>query len=284
MGNKVVFLDVDGTLVNGQGEIPESARYAIQKAKENGHKMVVCSGRSLFQIQEDLLELGFSGIISSAGAFVIADDQEIYHARIDEEHRKLAAEYLDRKNAIYFFQMAEGMVISGKNKDRLLEYGKKLKMDEAYVEQFLGSLYVQEQAWDNENEEKIVYFESDASVEQMHRDLLPYFDVVPGSMIGADEKSGEIGINGINKATAMRIYLEHVGIARENCVAIGDGPNDLQMMEYAGTGVAMGNAREEVKERADLVTADIDDDGIWKAFEALGLIRENQKGTPLPSK
>ena len=175
-------------------------------------------------------------------------------------------------------------MISGKNKERLLEYGKKLKMDEAYVEQFLGSLYVQEQAWDNENEEKIVYFESDASVEQMHRDLLPYFDVVPGSMIGADEKSGEIGINGINKATAMRIYLEHVGIARENRVAIGDGPNDLQMMEYAGTGVAMGNAREEVKERADLVTADIDDDGIWKAFEALGLIRENQKGTPLPSK
>lgn len=272
MDKKVVFLDVDGTLVNAQGIIPESAQYAVKKAKENGHKMVVCSGRSLFQVQEDLLELGFDGVISSAGACVQADGQDIYHARIDEEHRKLAAEYLDKQNALYFFQMAEGMVISPKNKERLLEYGKEKKMDEDYMEQFLGSLYVQEQVWDNDKEEKIVYFNSNASLDQMHQDLLPYFDVVSGSMLGADEKSGEIGISGINKATAMEIYLKHVGIKRENCVAVGDGPNDLQMMEYAGTSVAMGNALDAVKERADLVTEDIDKDGILRAFETLGLI------------
>ena len=272
MDKKVVFLDVDGTLVNAQGIIPESAQYAVKKAKENGHKMVVCSGRSLFQVQEDLLKLGFDGIISSAGACISADGEEIYRARIDEEHRKLAAEYLDEKNAIYFFQMAEGMVISPRNKERLLEYGKEKDMDEDYTEQFLSSLFVQEQVWDNEDEEKIVYFESDASLEQMHQDLLPYFDVVPGSMIGADAKSGEIGISGISKATAMEIYLKHVGIARENCVAVGDGPNDLQMMDFAGVSVAMGNALDAVKERADMVTADINEDGILKAFEMLGLI------------
>lgn len=272
MDRKIVFLDVDGTLVNAQGIIPESAKYAIKKAKENGHKMVVCSGRSLFQIQEELLKLGFDGIISSAGACITSDGGEIYRAQMDEEHRKLASEYLDEKNAIYFFQMAEGMVISPKNKERLLEYGKEQGMDEDYVKQFLSSLYVQEQVWDNDKEEKIVYFESDASLGQMHQDLLPYFDVVPGSMIGADEKSGEIGISGISKATAMEIYLKHEGVTRENSVAIGDGPNDLQMMDYAGTSVAMGNALDTVKERADMVTSDINEDGILKAFEVLGLI------------
>ena len=70
----------------------------------------------------------------------------------------------------------------------------------------------------------------------------------------------------------MERYLKAVGIAREDSIAVGDGPNDLQMMEYAGIGIAMGNAREEVKERADMVTSSIDDDGIYRAFETLGLL------------
>ena len=59
-----------------------------------------------------------------------------------------------------------------------------------------------------------------------------------------------------------------------NCIAIGDGPNDLQMMEYAGISVAMGNARDEVKRLADMVTDHIDEDGILHAFERLGLIND----------
>ena len=61
-------------------------------------------------------------------------------------------------------------------------------------------------------------------------------------------------------------------MAREDSIAIGDGPNDLQMMEYAGVGVAMGNAKEEVKKLADMVTSDVAEDGIYHAFEKLGLI------------
>lgn len=61
MDKKVVFLDVDGTMVNEKGEIPESAQYAVRTAQANGHRMVVCSGRSRFQIYDALLELGFPG-------------------------------------------------------------------------------------------------------------------------------------------------------------------------------------------------------------------------------
>ena len=88
MNQKVVFLDVDGTIVNDKGIIPESTQIAIRKAVENGHKLVVCSGRSLFQLPQMLLDLGFSGMVTAAGAQVIAGGKEIYHAVIDEEHRK----------------------------------------------------------------------------------------------------------------------------------------------------------------------------------------------------
>lgn len=269
---KIVFLDVDGTLVNAQGEICESARYAVKKAQENGHRMVVCSGRSRFQLPEELLKLGFRGMIASAGAHIMSDGREIYHVQIDEAHRRQAAEYMQEHDIIYYFQADNGIVITERDRDRMLEFGEKLGMDTDYTRQFLGSVYIQEQVWRNERAEKVIYFDSPFSVEQMNQDLQPYYEVVSMSMPGTDETCGEIGISGINKATAMERYLYYVKAAREDCVAVGDGPNDLQMMDYAGISVAMGNALESVKKKADLVTADINEDGILKAFRTLGLI------------
>ena len=224
MKQKVVFLDVDGTIVNDKGIIPESAKQAIRTAVENGHKLVVCSGRSRFQLPQMLLDLGFSGMVTAAGAQVTADGKEIYHAVIDEEHRKF--------------------------------------------------IYIQEDVWNNEKEEKLIYYDAPFGVARVHADLEPYFDTVALSLSGADDYCGEVGINGIHKATGMKHYLEYSGIAREDSIAIGDGPNDLQMMEYAGIGIAMGNAREEVKQRADLVTEHIDEDGLYLALKKLGLLDE----------
>ena len=78
---------------------------------------------------------------------------------------------------------------------------------------------------------------------------------------------GEVGINGIHKATGMKRYLEYVGIPREDSIAIGDGPNDLQMMDYAGIGIAMGNAVDALKSMAEYITDDVDHQGIVKAFQ-----------------
>ena len=103
MKQKAVFLDIDGTMVDSDGKIPESTKEAIRRAKANGHKMVICSGRSRFQIYDELLELGFSGIVGAAGAFVEADGEEIFHVYIDEEHRKSSYEYLENNGFLFFY-------------------------------------------------------------------------------------------------------------------------------------------------------------------------------------
>lgn len=272
MEKKVVFLDVDGTMVNSKGIIPESAKEAVQKAKANGHKLVVCSGRSLFQVPKMLLDLGFSGIVGAAGAIVIADGKEIFHAHIDEEHRKSVTEYMNKNNITFCFQTDDGIVMTEENQRKMMDIMQEKGITKEHLEQLVGKFYIQKDVWNNDREEKIIYYEAPFPVSKVHEDLEPYFDAVQLSLSGSDEYSGEVGINGIHKATGMEIYLNHVGVTRENCIAIGDGPNDLQMMEYAGIGVAMGNAREDVKERANLVTTDIDEDGIYNAFEHLGLI------------
>lgn len=270
--HKVVFLDIDGTIVNAAGEIPASTKEAIRQAKANGHKMVICSGRSRFQIYDELLNLGFSGIVGAAGAFVEAGGEEIFHAYIDEEHRKSSYEYLESNGFLYCYQADDGVVLNAKSREGMIEIYRDTGMSESRLNRLIGRMHLTEEPWNNEHSEKIIYYKAPFPVERVHADLEPYFDTVAISIEGMDDRAGEIGIGGIHKATGMEIYLNHVGIDRADCIAVGDGPNDLQMMEYAGVSVAMGNARAEVKERADMVTDAIGEDGIYHAFERLNLI------------
>lgn len=272
METKVVFLDVDGTMVNDKGHIPESAKQAVKAAQAKGHKMVVCSGRSRFQIYDELLNLGFSGIVGGAGAFVIAEGKEIYHAYIDREHQKSSFDYLEGKGFYFCYQADEGIVLNQRSSEGMLRIYRESGMSEERLERLIGKMLIMEEPWKNEKNEKIIYYNAPFPVKKVHEDLEPYFDAVAISLDGMDDFAGEIGINGINKATGMQRYLDYVKVPRENCIAIGDGPNDLQMMEFAGISVAMGNAREEVKKRSDMVTDHIDKDGILKAFEKLSLV------------
>lgn len=274
MKKKVVFLDVDGTLVNSEGKIPESAKRAVKQAQANGHKMVVCSGRSRFQIYQELLDLGFSGIVGGAGAFVSAENKEIYHAYIDEAHRKSSYEYLEGQGFLFCYQADDGIVLNERSRDGMVQVYLDAGMSEERLNRLIGNMHLTDEPWKNEKIEKIIYYNAPFPVEKVHADLEPYFDAVAISLDGMDEYAGEIGINGINKATGMEIYLNHVGVSREDCIAVGDGPNDLQMMEYAGLSIAMGNARDEVKQRADMITTSVDEDGIYKAFVKCGLLDE----------
>lgn len=271
---RIIFLDVDGTLINADGIIPDSAKYAIRKAKENGHQFVICTGRSRYQLPKELIDLGFDGVISSDGADVEIHGKRIYHISMEEIHRRQIGEYLESINAIYLATTPDEIVISEINKKRLQKYIENKGWSGDYVKQIFGTYHVIDPIWKNEKEQKFVYFESAVSMKEISKILEPHFVVVPGSLIGSTEKDGEIKMNGVSKASAMEIYLKHIGISKDNSIAIGDGANDIQMIEYAGIGVSMGNAKDIVKASADLVTTDIDQDGIFTAFVKLGLIDE----------
>ncbi len=272
MRQKVVFLDVDGTMTDPKGKIPASTKDAVRMARENGHKMVICTGRSQFQIYEELLAMGFSGIVGGAGVFVISCGREIYHAYIDAEHRKSSYDYLEKNGFVFCYQADDGVVLNRRSYEGMMDACRDMGISKERLKNLTGNVHLTEEPWEYEKNEKIIYYRAPFSVERVHADMEPYFDAVALSLDGADDFSGEIGINGINKATGMEIYLKHVGAAREDSIAFGDGPNDLQMMEYAGIGVAMGNAREDVKIRADMTTDAVNEEGIYRAFVKLGLI------------
>ena len=96
--------------------------------------------------------------------------------------------------------------------------------------------------------------------------------VVRASFDEATHYFGEVLIKGVNKGSVIAGVVKYLGAKQEDTIGIGDSSNDIDMLNYVGTAVAMGNALNEVKELADFVTTDVDNDGIWNAFKKLNLI------------
>ena len=272
MKKKVIFLDIDGTLIGYDGKMPESTKGAIRQAVANGHHLVICSGRSKFQVDPSFFELGFQGVVGAAGAYVEINGTEIYHSYIEELQRKFLCEYLESNGFIYCMQADHGIVINESSKAGMIQIFSGMGISEKRLNRLIGNMEVREDVWNHPKEEKALFFNSPFSLEKVNADIAPYFTAISSSMQKKENKSGEIGIAGINKATGMQIYLDHLGIAKEDTIAIGDGPNDMEMIAYAEVGIAMGNAHSLLKEIADITTREIDRDGIKHAFEVLGII------------
>lgn len=266
---KTVFLDIDGTLVDFQMKMPESTYKAINRAKENGHKIVLCTGRTYSNIYPWLLDVGFDGVVASAGAYVICKGEVIFHNTLQSDEVERMTHILESHKACYMLQGINGRYIDNKNAQKMQLHYEKMGAD---VERVFSNMTICEAPWKLPNLESGMYFHADRKVNEMQKAVGEYIKIT-GSSFGAErDYSGEMTCMGINKATGMKCLMDHMGIAGENSIAIGDGPNDVEMMDYASTAVAMGNATEKIKRHADMITSGIDQDGIYYAFKKLGII------------
>lgn len=269
---KAIFFDIDGTLVNFRGRMPGSTRHAIKQIQEKGHRIVICTGRSLCQIYPWLIDMHFDGIIAAAGAYVECDSRIIYEHHMDREAIAAVLSSFRRVNASYAAQTKDMVIVTPDNKKRLLDRFSSMGVSEDMAVQFWKSVYVGEYPIHRQDIEKFTFFDARTTVSNIQEELSDYCDVTGLSFENPTDNSGEISCKGINKSLGIRKYIEHTGIAREDTIAFGDGPNDMDMIEYARVGVAMGNAIDELKQRADYMTAGVDEDGIEHALKMLGLL------------
>lgn len=272
---KLLFFDVDGTLVDFAGEISPSTIEALKRAKKIGHKIFICSGRSLGQIPEYLIEqIGFDGIVGASGAYVECEGKEIFHHCMPREDVERVLCFFKEQDLIYSCQSKRNIIMEPAIKERYMELILKKKW---FKEEQLKEtpLFMEDNLniYDNLDQiEKMLYHECKISVADVNRILGNTIKVTMSSFEKPDDTSGEITSAGINKAFGMQKVLEYYGLNREDCVAFGDGPNDIEMIQFAGIGVAMGNSLELVKKEADMVTDDVRNDGILHAMEKLALI------------
>ncbi len=275
MNKKAIFLDIDGTLMDNAGHIPDSAIEAMKKAKENGHDLFLCSGRCLPQISPVLVSSDlFTGMICSGGTHVVVNGKTLTEQIMRPERLSEVVDYLEKRHSVYFLQCSDGLYISRQGYKRaisVLGYGE---ISQEKLEEIFGKITVVDEAKSVKNCSKIAYYGLAESLADTQAGLGDYFTVIASSFKQIQEglTDGEIAIAAYPKTYGMKVCLDYLGLTNEDAIAFGDGPNDLEMMEYANVGVAMGNALDTVKAKADLVTSSLHEDGIKKGFEMTGLI------------
>ena len=279
MKYKLLVLDVDGTLLNDEREISKRTLAALLKVQQMGVRIVLASGRPTYGLMPlaKVLELGNYGgfVLSYNGCQIIkAQNGEIlFERRINPE----MLPYLEkkaRKNGFAIFTYHDDTLITDSpdneyiKNEALLNNLKIIREDEfstaidfapckcMLVSDKEKALIGLEQHWEKRLAGTLDAFRSE-----------PYFlEVVPC---------------GVNKANTLGALLEHLGVTREEVIAVGDGVCDVTMLQLAGMGVAMGHSQDSVKVCADYVTASNEEDGVALAVEKLILAEVRAAEVPL---
>lgn len=275
---KIIFIDVDGTLVNYENELPKSAVLAIRKARENGHKVYISTGRSKAEVYQNIWDIGLDGMIGGNGSYVETEGRVILHQLITLEQCTRIVNWLHERGLEFYLESNSGLYASEHfetaAEPTIREYSKrkgkadagKVTIRDVFPDMIFGAkLY-------RDDVNKISY------VLSSYQDYLDACEQFPDMQNGTWGGSGEIalfgdfGVKNITKANAISKLLEALGRDTEDTIAIGDAKIDIPMLEFCNVKIAMGNGGKEIKEVADYITDDVDNDGLYKAFSHYGLI------------
>lgn len=262
MNTKAIFFDVDGTLWDENMCIPKSTRVALEELKENGHLLFLCSGRSRSNItSEELLSLGFHGIIAACGNHIEYNGKVVYEYLLAEELVKKIITTCEKN------QMP--VVLEGPKNHWISTKGFEADPFVDYLWESMGSAA-----------RPLKGYEKDMLLNKFSADILPDtdFEAIRTDLEGDFDillhtnEIVEFVPKNTSKATGIKWVCDNLGIAIENTYAIGDSVNDLDMLEFVSHGIAMGNASEEPRSVAEYVTEDIHADGLYLAMKHYGLI------------
>lgn len=279
MEKKIIFLDVDGTLCNDEGFVPDSARDAVRAARKNGHLVYLCTGRSQAELYDFIMEVGFDGVIGAGGGFVSVGDEMLYHKRVSDDDVRHLVDFFNEHHVDFYLESNGGLYASENLVHHLetMMYGDVDHDEEARRKRdenpnhFIEAM-IQGESLYRSDVNKACFLQSDVPFDRIKEEFVGEFNVIPCTvpMFGPD--SGELAVPGVHKATAIEALLEHLGLDQKDTIAMGDGMNDAEMLEYCQIGIAMGNAKAGLKEIADEVTDTHDEGGICNSFKKHGLI------------
>ena len=285
---RIVFIDVDGTILEHGSVIAPSTVTAIRSARRAGHTVYLCTGRSAGDIHPAVREIGFDGVISNGGAFAVRIDDDGTEQPIAAHLMPRALTdrmlgYFDDRGIHYFLQTDDAVYASPgigaaadeffrQRRDRHAEDLRALGLDDddaplpAISYRPLGEV-------DLDQVVKATFISADSdTLARAQADLGDAFHVIPGSIPMPGGSNGEIAQLGVNKGSAIVEVLDALGLDAADSVGIGDSWNDVEMFDVVGTAVAMGGADPELQARADFVTTGVLDDGVHGALVRLGLV------------
>lgn len=277
--SKVIFLDIDGTLLDHDRylSIPYSANEAVKRAQYNGHKIVICTGRTKSNVHPKLLRFKPDASIYAAGCTVELNDQTLFNVSIPTCDLKAILQDMD---AYHFGYTLEGEFDSYRDPvavERMKRIHGKKDLD-SFHQMILSSEDTHFEMSDCDPDQVVmnkitVIAENEDDLNAFMKKYEAGYDfVIHDRDVENQQTIVEMLIKGISKAKGMDIMLEALGADIKDTIAFGDSMNDYEMIMHAHIGVCMGNGSARLKAVADRVCEKASEDGIYKEFERLGLI------------
>lgn len=277
MNRKLIFLDIDGTLIAAMNHPSVLVKQAIQTARENGHKVFLCTGRNMPIIGEDILELGFDGVIASAGSHIEVENTVLLDHLIPEEVIQNCLS-LFHKHGIYCRIESKEGIYTDLEMESLLKTATADQTNSELIrmqnEISQGIHFQPYEKYPKKGAYKICFTSTTLdAVNETKKQLEDQFQyVVHPYGNSCTCFNGEIIQKGIHKGTAMQLVCQYYNTTLKDTIAFGDSMNDSEMIQYAGIGVAMDNACEELKTIADTVCESVQNDGIFHELKRMKLI------------
>lgn len=273
--SRILFIDVDGTLVDYHNRLPDSAVAAIRAARAAGHRVYLCTGRSKAEMPDMLWDIGIDGMVGGNGSYVEDAGEVVLHQTLTGEQCRAIVDWLHQRSLEFYLETNAGLFASQDFEEVVtpvmaLYTARKgqdapTSVSEAFHGLVLGGTL------DRDDVNKLSY------VLDSYDDHLAAKEAFPGLQHGTwggrdtEALFGDIGPTGITKAHAVEALLDHLDADPRDTIAFGDATVDIPMFQACAVGVAMGNASDDLKALATLITDDVEDDGLARSFSHLGL-------------
>ena len=261
---KLICMDIDGTLLNDEKKIPDRVKRSIQKAKARGIRIALATGRMPrgADLVEEELKVPCIKICSAGTYILMGDDCISNKVMAPEVLCRMEKEFSERYQVPFWFFLGREWYVTGIDSfvEREMEImGCRPKLVRASE---IAEIWKRSGTGPN----KILFAAEAKTIQNLRREIEKAG--IPGiDMACSAEVFLEIFPQKVSKGTALTAICRKLGIPREETIAFGDQELDLPLIEAAGIGIAMGNAIEKLKARADYVTKTNNDGGIADALE-----------------
>lgn len=257
---KAIFFDIDGTLLSHKTKrIPDSTMNALKQLKEKEILIFLATGRHSSEMKKmPVHDIEFDGYITLNGQYCYHNDEVLFDLPIVQEDIENIIKYVDEKSIPCIFVEDKEMYINFNN-----EVVEKVQESISTELPTVGDIH----RGHTHKIYQVIPYNIDENEEKTILSLMPHCKKTRWHPLAIDIIPATGG-----KQNGIEQILKHYHISREETMAFGDGMNDMDMLEYVHTGIAMGNASDELKKIGDDVTDDIDDDGIYNALKKYELI------------
>ncbi len=281
---KIIYLDIDGTLRDEQKGIPGSAIWALEQCKKRNIQIVICTGRNLGSIQDDVMALQADGIISGGGCYIQYHGEEVFKKHFSmrvlskavsvaavwklslavEAERKI---YMDHKASVFYRNDFQRKIYgSSKTEQKILCIKNKISYEENF----------EDVKSDAPNIHKICILGKQDAVERLEKELGKDAETIQKKKWD-NSWYLELLPKGCHKGNAVKKLNRKLGISKRESMSFGDSENDIAMMEATGIAVIVGCGSPEMEKYASSICEPVMEGGVYRELLRRNVIKSCEK-------